>query len=440
MALHESPTLELKQAWQDGYLRTLCAFANTHGGVLHVGIDDSGRTVGIANSKRLLEELPNKILSKLGIIAAVQPRKRGGKDTITIAVEKAEVPISYNGKYYVRTGSTTQELNGKELARFLISKSKSNWDEYPVERSGISDINLETVETFRALARTRLPLVQKLTAPEDFLAKLNLMEGSLVKRAGILLFGRNVRKYFTSAYIRIGKFDAKNDLMSMDTIEGNLFEQIEGTMETLKSKYLVAKSRIDGLFRKDELEIPESVLREAITNAVIHREYVGAHVQIKLFPNKMIIWNEGGLPPPLTVRDLKVIHPSRPRNELLADVLFKAGLIETWGHGTLKMVEVCREQRLPEPVYAEEFGGFSVKITKDILDLHSLSDFDLNERQLRALAHIKDKGKITNQQYQQLNDVSKATATKEMTAMVDAELLERVGKRGAGTFYRPRPA
>ncbi|MBD3418775.1 MAG: hypothetical protein GF398_01530 [Chitinivibrionales bacterium] len=150
----------------------------------------------------------------------------------------------------------------------------------------------------------------------------------------------------------------------------------------------------------------------------------------------MIIWNEGGLPSPLTIHDLKVIHPSRPRNELIADVFFKAGLIETWGHGTLKMVEICKEQGLKEPVYVEEFGGFSVKLSKDILDLSTLSDYNLNERQMRALKHIKEKLKISNKQYQKLNNVSKGTATKELAAMANADLLKKVGTRGAGTFYR----
>ena len=104
----------------------------------------------------------------------------------------------------------------------------------------------------------------------------------------------------------------------------------------------------------------------------------------------------------------------------------------------MKMVEVCKQEGLREPVYVEEFGGFSVKLVKDVLDLSTLSDYNLNERQMAALKYIKEKYKISNKQYQQLSDVSKGTATKELVAMVRAGLLEKVGTRGAGTFYRLR--
>jgi ATP-dependent DNA helicase RecG len=436
MREHESTSLELKQSWQDNYLCTLSAFANSDGGRMHIGIDDNGRVIGVENSKKLLEDLPNKILSKLGNIAKVRLEELEGKGTIIVIVEKTDVPISYNGRYYKRAGSTTQELNGKELTRFLISKSFSNWDEYPVANSNLSEIDPATLGKFKTLARNRLAFVDDTIQPVDFLAKLNLLEGSQIRRAGILLFGKNVKKYFASAFIRIGKFDRKNELISMDTIEGNLFEQIERCIETLKGKYLLIKTQIDGLYRKDSLEFPESVLREAITNAVVHREYIGAHIQIKIFPDKMIIWNEGGLPSPLTIADLKVIHPSRPRNELIADVLFKAGLIETWGHGTLKMVEICKKKGLREPVYAEEFGGFSVKLSKDIFDIQFLSNYNLNDRQLQSLAYLKENREIRNNRYQQLNHVSKGTATKELTAMVRAGLLHKIGTRGAGTIYK----
>lgn len=428
--------MEWKLSWQDKFLSTICAFANVDGGTLVIGVDDKGKVIGVKNSKNLLENLPNKILSKLGIIVKVTSEIRNENEIITISVDKMDVPISYNGRYYTRTGSTTQELNGKELTRFLISKSFNNWDEYPVYESDISDISRETLNRFKKLSQNRLPLIDESISPLDLLKKLNLVKDSKIKRAGILLFGNNVKKYFTSAFIRIGNFDHNNELISSDTIEGNLFEQIEKSIDIFKNKYLLIKTKIDGLYRKEKLEVPELVLREAITNAVVHREYIGAHTQIKIYPDKMIIWNEGGLPDPLKIEDLKVIHPSRPRNELIADVFFKAGLIETWGHGTLKMISICKEEGLYEPIYSEEFGGFSVKLTKDILDAQTLSHYKLNKRQINALNYIRKNLKISNKIYQEVNSVSKGTATKELRKLVEHKLLEKFGTRGAGTVYK----
>ncbi len=435
MNLKESSKIEWKLSWQDKFHSTICAFANAEGGTLIIGVNDNGKVIGLKKSKKLLEDLPNKILSKLGIIVKVTSETRQGNEIITISVDKVDVPISYNGKYFTRTGSTTQELNGKELSRFLISKSFNNWDEYFVSNCDIGEISLVTLNKFIKLSHNRLPFINSNIKPVDLLQKLNLVEGKKIKRACILLFGKNVKKYFTSAFIRIGNFDHNNELISSDTIEGNLFEQIETCVDILKNKYLLIKTKIDGLYRKEKLEFPELVLREAITNAVVHREYIGAHTQIKIFPNKMIIWNEGGLPEPLKVEDLKIVHPSRPRNELIADVFFKAGLIETWGHGTLKMVSICKEEGLYEPVYSEEFGGFSVQLTQDVLDAHILSVKNLNERQLNSVQFIKENNKITNKIYQEINHVSKGTATKDLKQMIKADILERHGTRGAGTYY-----
>ena len=112
------------------------------------------------------------------------------------------------------------------------------------------------------------------------------------------------------------------------------------------------------------MEYPDEALREAVVNAVIHRNYMGAHTQIRIDPDSLNLWNEGGLPPEISVSDLKKWHLSKPRNEFLADVFFKAGMIEAWGRGTTKIVDECKKAGLPEPEFREEFGGLSVHFRK----------------------------------------------------------------------------
>ena len=127
-------------------------------------------------------------------------------------------------------------------------------------------------------------------------------------------------------------------------------------MGLLKTKYLVSEIKFERIYRKEELEYPEEALREAIINAVIHRDYIGAHTQLKVYSDKIILWNDGGLPNEIKIEDLKKNHLSKPRNELLADIFFKAGLIETWGRGTIKITDECSNAGLPEPEFKEEFG------------------------------------------------------------------------------------
>lgn len=191
-----------------------------------------------------------------------------------------------------------------------------------------------------------------------------------------------------------------------------------------------------GFTGKKPWSILKEALREAIINAVIHRDYIGAHTQLKIFPDRLILWNEGGLPKEIAIEDLKRHHPSRPKNELLADVFFKAGLIETWGRGTLKIVQGCIVAGLPEPEFREEFGGFSIYFSKDIYTVEKLKAMGLNERQIRAVMYAKEKGRITNKEYQHINnDISRQTATIELKDIVNKKLFIRSGVAGRGIAY-----
>jgi len=152
MTYKESQMTEFKTKWRDEYFKVICAFANTNSGRLIIGVDDKGNPVGLKNSKKLLEDLPNKFRDILGIIPKIKSEKKKGKDMMIVEVEHSYAPISYHGKFYIRSGSTTQELKGRELTRFLILKSGKSWDEYIEERAAIEDINTETIERFKHLA------------------------------------------------------------------------------------------------------------------------------------------------------------------------------------------------------------------------------------------------------------------------------------------------
>lgn len=431
----EAQNIEFKTTWRDEYLKAICAFANAEGGKLIIGVDDKGDPIGVKNPKKLLEDTPNKVKDILGIIPKVIIEKRKSKDVMVIEIEPSHAPISYKGNFFVRSGSTTQELKNKELTRFLISKSDRDWDEYVEEKSSIEDINIETIERFKEIAVKRLPFVKEEKDNLEFLEKLNLLEDGKIKRAGILLFGKNPKKFYTSAYIKIGKFLTNTDILSTDDVEGNLFEQVEKAIELLRVKYLISEIKFEGIYRKEVLEYPEEALREAIINAIIHRNYVGAHTQLKIYPDKLILWNEGILPKEIKIQDLKKNHPSRPRNELLADVFFKAGLIEAWGRGTIKIIDECKKTGLPEPEFREEFGGFSVYFYKDIYTEENLRKIGLNERQIRAVMYVKKKGEITNKEYQEIANTTKKTASRDLGNLVEKEVFNQVGTTGKGTYY-----
>lgn len=223
----ESQTVEFKESWRDSYLKIICAFANTDGGKLIIGVRDDGKIIGVKDPKKLLKTLPDKIRNKLGIIPSVSVRRKDGKEVIEIDVKPSLMPVSYDGKYYARSGSTTAQLDGKELAEFLMKKLGKTWDEYPLEKASFDDIDPNAIEKFKDWARERIPSIAREKNPKLILEKLNLLADRKLTRASILLFGKNPQKYFIQAYIKIGKFVSEAEVVITDEIGGNLFEQVE---------------------------------------------------------------------------------------------------------------------------------------------------------------------------------------------------------------------
>lgn len=253
--------------------------------------------------------------------------------------------------------------------------------------------------------------------------------------AGLLLFGKESHKFFISAKTRIGRFKTSTTILDTVIVEGNLFNQLDRTVEAIK-KHLNVRFDIRGIERQDIWDYPLEAIREAVINALIHRDYLSAaEIQIRVYDDKIWMWNPGKLPEELSIEDLKKDHSSYPRNPLIANVFYLAGFIERWGSGTKRIIDLCNEQGLPEPDYKEEQGGFSVWFYKNIYTEENLRKIGLNERQIKAVSYVKGRGKITNKEYQEITGISKPTATRELEKLVDMNILEQKGITGKGTFY-----
>ncbi|NOU48858.1 MAG: transcriptional regulator, partial [Bacteroidales bacterium] len=168
---------------------------------------------------------------------------------------------------------------------------------------------------------------------------------------------------------------------------------------------------------------------------LVHRNYLGAPTQIRVYDNKINFWNEGSLPEGLTVESLKGFHTSRPRNVLIADVCFKGGYIDSWGRGTLKIYNSCSEAKLPEPEIREFQGGLLVTLSKDNFTDEQLVNLGLNNRQLKAVNFVKEKRKITNKEYQEINGCSRNTASNDLGDLVQKNVFIGSDVKGAGAFY-----
>lgn len=362
--MKESQNTEWKQSWRDEYLRWICGFANAEGGTLVIGKNDEGEVVGVANAARLLEDIPNKVRDILGIVVAVNLHSQAGLDWLETKVDPYPSPISYKGEYHLRSGSTKQELKGAALDRFLLRKLGRHWDGVPVPHVGVKDLDPAALQAFRRLAAQSGRLSAAFVADSDALLveKLHLLEGPYLKRAATLLFHADPEKFTTGACVKIGFFRTDSDLLFHDVVQGDLVAQVEKALDLLLTKYLRAGISYQGSQRLERLPVPEAALREALINAIAHKDYAaGIPVQISVYDHKLMLWNPGQLPPDWSLDRLLAKHASQPANPDVANVLFVAGKIESWGRGIDLIRNACKTQGTPAPRFECDSAGFWVE-------------------------------------------------------------------------------
>jgi ATP-dependent DNA helicase RecG len=229
-------------------------------------------------------------------------------------------------------------------------------------------------------------------------------------------------------FVKIGRFGKDDtDLRYQDVEEGNIIVLLRNVLERLEQKYLIKNITFEGMYRIETLEYPTTALREMLLNSMVHRSYTGSFTQMRVYDNKINLWNEGGLPEGITLEALKRSHKSKPRNLLIADVCFKGGLIDAWGRGTLSIIDACKTTGLPEPELKEEDGGFMVTLFKDNLTEEQLKKLGLNDRQVDAILFYREKGEITSSEYAERYKVSDRTARRDLSELTGIKLLNNEG-------------
>ncbi len=439
----ESQNIEWKESWRDEYLKWICGFANAQGGVLNIGINDNGDPVGLKDTKSLLEDIPNKIVTLLGIVADVNLQEKNGVDYIEIVVPKSNMPIAYKGVYHYRSGSTKQELKGQALQDFLLKKLGMTWDDMVDERATIDDISSDAVAYFQKMAVANKRMAKEAVSDDiqAVLENLNLVndEGK-IKKAALLLFGKHPDKFVSAPYFRIGRFRKDDtDLLFQDSVECDLIRMADRVVELLKSKYLISPIHYEGLQRIEDLEIPEDSLREAVFNSIIHKDYAGVHIQMKVWDDRIEIWNDGGLPYDMSIEKLLSQHSSKPRNVNIASVFYKAGFIESWGRGILKIRKGFEDAGIKAPLFEEDCGGVRVTLFRKIEDVTGTKDkskksLTVKKEKTRdkVLNLIKENPSITQQEIMDKLSLSRSAIEYQIRQLKASKKIERVGGDNGG--------
>ena len=362
----EKQNIEWKAKWKDSYLEWICGFANAQGGKIYIGCNDDGKVICLTNTRKLLEDIPNKIRNAMSIIVDVNLLTEGEKEYIEIVVPPYPVAISCKGVYYYRSGSTMQTLSGPELESFILRKRGASWDSMPLPGFTVNDIDDELVQKFKSLAvkKGRVDRSVLDESKESLMEKLRLTNAGYYTNAAMLLFSKNPDKWHLGAYTKIGFFESDADLRYQDEIHGSILEQVDKVMEVLHLKYMKAKISYEGIQRIERYFVTDEALREALLNALCHKQYESCiPIQISVYEDCLYIANCGKLPENWTVDNLMSKHASRPYNPSIANVFYLAGLIESWGRGIEKICQSCIEDRSPLPEYTINSGDIMIKFT-----------------------------------------------------------------------------
>lgn len=316
------------------------------------------------------------------------------------------------------------------------------FDATDCQGSKLSDIDTKQIEIFLETAKNRGRLhLREGSSTKAVLKHFNLVSNGTPTNAAILLFGRKPSRFLQNAQVHCLHFrgaEKRKPILSQQPYVGSAFDVIDRavdfTMERLVRTVGLASG---GAAAPVSYEIPERVIREAIVNAVAHRDYDSdGFVQVIIFANRIEVWNPGELPSGVTIEMLQKPHAPIPRNPLIAEPIFRAGYAEKAGSGITDMISDCLDAGLPAPDFAKHGPHFVVTLWRAWLTDERLASFELNERQLKALTFVKERGKITNQDYQKLVSVSKPTATRDLEELLKKGALEKVGTTGRGTHYR----
>ncbi|MGE5140727.1 MAG: ATP-binding protein [Rudaea sp.] len=428
---------------------TLTALANSQGGFVLVGVDPATRG---ARGIRDPEALREKVLAA-GLRAEpplVLPRPElvplDGAQVLVVQVP-AGLPHAYSlrGKYLAWEGKKTRVLGPRQLRQLLRERGDSNFEATLLPGAALEDLDRDRMNAYARLfsssetGRLKWEDVLDLLYRRGCLAK----EGNQFKptAAGLLLFARDPQRLLPSAEVLLARYSGKemSDQFLRETARGPLPEQIRAA-EAFVVANMRKGARIGDLVREERAEYPVPAVREAIVNAVAHRDYAirGEEIRVLMFTDRIEVYSPGRLPGHITVDN--IVEERFARNEIIVQVLTDLGFVERLGYGIDRIIHLTREAGLPKPHFQETANGFRLTLHGPGEQFASAGmdryrQLAINERQQAALKFLDKNGRITNRDYHELYpDVSEETIRRDLADLVESGLLLKMGDK-KGTYY-----
>lgn len=345
IAQGEGNTTEFKRAMPSDLGREICAFANASGGVVFLGVTDGGEVVGVADHNKLRSQVQSIARSAEPPIK-LESASVGGVLCVTVPAQHNK-PYSFGGKFFVREGASSQQLSREEIRELFYTEGLIYFDETPCPAFLLEeDLDEEGWSLF--CRRAKIP--ESMTTAIA-LRNLHLIgEDGCMTQAGAWLLARDVRKFRVSGDVACALFMGTDKVRILDRrdFHADVYSQIDEVVAWILSKINV-EYIIKHVRREERPELPEEAIREAVANALAHRDYRStANVQVYVFKDRIEIVSPGGLPAGMTEADLGV--KSVPRNPLLFGILHRMEAVEKIGSGIRRIRELCRDHGVAAPV------------------------------------------------------------------------------------------
>jgi len=353
------------------------------------------------------------------------------------------------GKAFKRVGKSTHQMSRDEYERMILEEHKEElrFDEQMCKGATLEGIDKKKVKQYLEKRAEQREIKIPKTSFDEMVINLiiSTREGNKITNAGILFFGKDPQKFIPYSEVKIARFKGTSmtEFIDRKELQGTLPELIDKAEKFVRRNTRMA-TKIVGFEQVNITEYPYEAVREAITNAVCHRDYFfsGACIRVMIFDDRIVVESPGILPEGVTLKNLEGSHVLR--NERIANWLYDIGYIEKWGTGIRRMKDLMREHGLETPEFEESERFFKVTFfgpQEKILDLIKpknridLKEKGLNSRQIEALKlMVNEKRKLTNREYRKLFNVSKPTATRDLTKLVKENLIREIGK-GRGLSY-----
>ena len=443
---NENQVIEWKESWQDKYLEWICGYANAQGGTLYIGVDDNGNVLGLdaKTIKKLLEDIPNKITAAFGITCDVNQKIKNKKKYIQIEVKKSKLPLNLHGRYYYRTGSVKKEITGFELTEFIIKSTGTSYD------AMISDVAREKL-TFESFKKRYLKATRNVLDIENDLISFKLMlEDGQMTNAGVLFADQwsvHHSRVFCTRWNGLEKSNSVQDALDDSEFTGSLLNLFDDTMAFIRHN-----SKKGWKKEKDERielpDYPERAVEEGLANALIHRSYLqtGAHSQVDIYDDRLVITNPGGMFDGSEVQFLDLRHvPSKLRNPILADVFGRLRLMERRGSGFKKILDAYESEERYTDYLKPQFytDGYNFFLT--LWNLNYAYDKTQNKAQNKAqngalsdreylLLLLRENPSATQTELAEIMNKSRRSVQMLMKELIDDGIVERVGSKKMGTW------